>query len=337
MAASGTLSSDVLDSGVFTYWGRLRWEGETNGGQIALEARSGNLEKTGKNWSPWSTVDPVSGGRVSAPAARFLTWRATLKAGPGGASPVLRLVEAAYQAKNGAPQLEKIEITPANHKFPASSSSLTAGRTLSLPAMGTPRRTTPAAASDTGGAVSMSHEKGWLGARWKASDPNGDTLTYKVEYRGAEEREWKLLKDSVAEARYSWDSTAWADGRYRLRVTASDETDNYSGVALTAQLESDEFIVDNTPPEITGFTAASDGSKIAVKFTAADAVSSLESAEYSLNGGEWIAVPPSTRMTDSPRHDYAVEIAKPAGTEFTVAVRVADERENTVVKKSTVR
>lgn len=42
-------------------------------------------------------------------------------------------------------------------------------------------------------------------------------------------------------------------------------------------------------------------------------------------------------MTDSQRHEYAVETGKPAGNEFTVAVKVADENDNMTVKKVTIR
>ena len=47
----------------------------------SFEARSGNVNHPAKNWSPWSVV-PVSGdgGRLAAPPARFLQYRATLNA-----------------------------------------------------------------------------------------------------------------------------------------------------------------------------------------------------------------------------------------------------------------
>ena len=45
----------------------------------------------------------------------------------------------------------------------------------------------------------MPYAKGFIGARWAASDENGDTLIYKVEIRGKHESNWKLLKDKVKE------------------------------------------------------------------------------------------------------------------------------------------
>jgi hypothetical protein len=336
---TGTLESDVLDAAAFTYWGRLRWEGELNGGALKVETRSGNLDAPEKNWSAWAVVDPATGARVASPAARFLQWRATLTAAAGGASPELKLVEAAYQQKNVAPVIEKIEITPFNHKFPAPSSlSSSASTTLSLPPIGQVRRSSPSTPStEPAGAASMNYDKGWIGARWKASDLNGDTLEFKIEYRGVEEREWKLLKEHVKENRYSWDATSFADGRYRLRVTASDAPDNYDSVALTAAIESEPFLINNTPPQIEGLTAKAEGGKLVIRFRAVDALSELDSAEYSVNGSEWKAARPTTGMTDSQAHDYVVEAELPKGSEWTVAVKVEDENDNVAVKKITRR
>jgi hypothetical protein len=79
------------------------------------------------------------------------------------------------------------------------------------------------------------------------------------------------------------------------------------------------------------------GGKIAVRFSAADSLSALQAAEMSINGGEWIAVKPSTRMTDSQSHDYSAGADKPVTEDITVAVRVYDERDNVTVRKAVIR
>jgi hypothetical protein len=183
----------------------------------------------------------------------------------------------------------------------------------------------------------MNYDKGWIGARWKASDLNGDSLEYKIEYRGEQEHEWKLLKDHVNENRISWDATSFADGRYLLRVTASDLPDNYPEVALTASIESEPFVIDNTPPRIEGLSAKSEGGKLVIRFHAADALSDLDSAEFSVNGGDWKPARPVNGMTDAAALDYAVEVPLPAGSEWTIAVRVTDENDNVEVSKVVVR
>ena len=189
--------------------------------------------------------------------------------------------------------------------------------------------------SDSGSSPTLSWAKGQIGARWLANDENGDTLVFKVEIRGEKETTWKLLKDKVRERYFSWDSTAFPDGRYVLRITASDAPSNPPDQALMASRDSDPFLIDNTPPEITGLSGTPSGGKIEIRFHAQDSLSTLGKAEYSINGGDWLVVEPTTRLTDSKEHDYRVLIDRGQG-EVTVAVRVSDEYYNEAVAKTVV-
>jgi hypothetical protein len=337
----GTLESDVLDAGIFSYWGRLSFHGNANGGRVAIETRSGNVDRPENDWSPWSAaIASPEGARMTSPSARFLQWRAVLEASPAGDSPELRSVDAAYVQKNVAPEVQQIEITPPNYHFPPQSQlTLSPNPPLVLPPMTRAGRV-PTPSLNLGGdsgSVSMQYSKGTLGARWMASDENGDELTYTVEIKGEGEAEWKPLKDEVTEKRLSWDSTAFPDGEYRVRVTASDSPANPPGQALTGQLTSDLFTVDNTPPAITGLAAAVEGNKITVRWHAADALSTIDRAEYSVNGGDWTPVAPTGRLSDSKEEDYLLTLDHPTPGERTIAVRVTDEYENTAVAKVVVK
>ena len=339
LALQGTLESDVLDAARFSYWGRLSFRGDAHGGRISLETRSGNLDRPQDGWSPWSAaITSPEGARVTSPAARFLQWRATLAGSPAGDSPDLRSVDVAYLSKNVAPQVELIEITPANYHFPPQSQLiLSPNPPLTLPPLTRTART-PAPPLKLGGdsALSMQYAKGYLGARWLASDENGDELAYTIEIKGEDETEWKPLKDKVSEKRLSWDSTAFPDGEYRIRVTASDAPANPPDQALTGRLVSDPFTIDNTPPAITGLAASAAANKIAVHWHAADALSVIDHAEYSLDGGDWTPVEPTTRLSDSKEEDYALALDNPNPGERTIAVRVADECDNVSVAKVVV-
>lgn len=335
----GTVESDALDAGAFSQWGRLRWEGEEQGGALVVETRSGNLDRPHKNWSNWSAVTMNSKfGRMNSPAARFLQYRLKLTASGNGASPAVTMVELAYLTKNVPPTVEEIEPTPANYKFPASTVSITTSAspaTLSLPPIGQRRR--GGGLSLDGSSNSMNYAKGWIGARWRSADENGDPLSFKVEIRGVGEREWKLLKDNVKEKQFSWDSTAFPDGEYQLRVIASDAPGNPPAQALTAEQESDPFLIDNTAPLISGLSGALEQGKIAVRWKAKDARSVIEKAEYSVNGGEWLNAQPVSRLSDSLDLDYALTLERQGNGEQTIAVRVVDEFENQAVEKVTVR
>lgn len=321
---SGIFESDVLDAGGFSYWGRISKEPEAPAG-TAFETRSGNVGRAQRNWSAWVALNQ---GRVASPPARFLQYRATLT---GNAE--LSDVGVAYQMKNVAPVVAQVEITPPNYRFPPpapTSATNAPNPTLILPpiSLSTARAAKSSAVSSDPGTPAMTFAKGQIGARWLAEDDNGDALEFKVEIRGANETAWKLLRDKVRERYLSWDSTAFADGKYVLRVTASDAPANPPEQALTGMRESDPFLIDNTPPEITW------GPPGSMQFHVRDALSTLGKAEYSVNGGEWTVVEPTTRLADSLEHDYHVTLPNRAPGEVTLAVRVEDAYGNQAVAKT---
>ena len=157
------------------------------------------------------------------------------------------------------------------------------------------------------------------------------------EIRGLTEQNWKLLEDEVRAQHLSWDSTAFADGRYQLRVTASDAPSNPGPEALSYSKESEPFAIDNTPPAISAVTAAPEGQRLRVRFRAADALTNIKKSEYSVDGAEWRVMLPATRLFDSREleFDFLTEEVKPG--EHTVAIRVWDANDNLAAAKAIVR
>ena len=92
------------------------------------------------------------------------------------------------------------------------------------------------------------YQKGLLTFVWRAEDDNRDDLVYDVLYRREGETTWRMLKDDLTEAILVWDTTSVPNGRYMLRVMASDAPSNAPSTALTGSLESTTFDIDNTPP-----------------------------------------------------------------------------------------
>ena len=339
---AGSFESEVLDADSFSHWGRISYRGK---GNVTVSTRSGNLNRPENNWSPWARLgsdagaepicDSCGGGRTSSPPARFLQYKVEL-APSGAATPEVSYVEIAYLPKNETPIVDDVEITPPNYRFPAPVLNITPSNSITLPAIGQPHRSSSSPGLDIGTSQTLNYAKGYVGARWSAFDEDGDSLVYKVEIRGVKETGWKLLKDPVKEKYLSWDSTAFPDGEYVVRVTASDSPSNPRDQSLEASLESEPFLIDNTPPQILKLAATAAGGKIDVRWTAKDARSNIDKAEYSLNGGEWLLIHPVNGLSDSPEEDYHLVIDRGAG-EQVIAVRVNDEYDNQAVDKVVVK
>lgn len=335
---TGTLESEVLDAADFAYWGKVHLTSTPHGGTISFETRSGNLSRPQNSWSAWAKVAVTGlGGQINSPPARFLQYRLTLNCSTEAESPELSVVDIAYLPKNIAPKINQIDLAPFNYREsagpPASERSpLPSGSpiTLTLPAVGQRKKSTASTHTlELSASTTLQYSKGYVTARWNATDPNGDPLIFKIEMKEKTESLWRLLQDKVKDEHYSFDSTAFSDGQYVIRVTASDAPGNTPAETLTNSFESDPFTIDNTPPEITNVKITNDGARHRISFTAKDALSWLDKAEYSVNGGDWTLLEPVNKVTDSQTLNYTLR-ANPGQI---VAVRVFDENDNVVVKQ----
>jgi hypothetical protein len=193
-------------------------------------------------------------------------------------------------------------------------------------------------------------QKGYQSVLWTAHDDNDDEMRYAVYFRAENEHEWKLLKDKLDQKFYSWDTTTLPDGAYYLKIVATDAPSNTPALALKTERESERFEVDNTPPVIEKLSAdsvnrctgACGDPVVVVKFTARDAASSIERAQYSVDGGDWILVAPTSAISDAPeeRYQFSLSLAwsGPAASEreHTIAVRAYDRFENVGSAKTTI-
>ena len=336
LETEGYFESKPFDAGIFSEWGRLEWNGTASGeAKLAVSTRSGNLDSPERNWSAWSTpVTAAEGGEAGSPAARFVQWRAVLSSSAGAESPALDSVTLFYRPKNLAPAVVQIEATPPNYRFADKPPSQPA-RNLILAPLGTSSRR-PAGASAKPGHTLLPAQ-GYAGVRWDASDDNDDSLIFKVEIRAEDETNWRLLQDEIEDSYLSWDSTSFADGLYRVRVTASDAPSNPVSEVKTHSRTSEPFRIDNTGPSINNLTATLGQGKLRVRFGASDTATPIHAAEYSLDGGEWKRVLPASALFDSRDLSFDFEIDAPAAGEHTAAVRVYDSHENVATAKVVVR
>jgi WD40 repeat protein len=347
----GTYESRPFDAQLFSQWGRLEWwspppapAGKTmaSSGEPRLEffVRSGNTEDPGKEWSRWfgPYSKPTS---VECPPARFAQWKAVIHDGRPGDG--IDWVSLAYLPRNVAPVIDGIAVQDPGVRV-QSTNVVQSGQASSV------NLKMPQTANPSGVVISQSvsparfeqppqgfSQKGYQSVLWSAHDDNDDDLRFAVYYRGENETQWKLLKDKLDQKFYSWDGTSLPDGAYYLKIVASDLPSNPPNVALETSRESDRFVVDNTAPAVEHLEASvpatarkgdSGSSSCVVKFTAHDATSSIERAQYSVDGGDWILVAPQGNISDALVEHYEFPLAGLSAGEHSIAVRAYDHFEN---------
>lgn len=130
------------------------------------------------------------------------------------------------------------------------------------------------------------------------------------------------------------------DGAYYLKIVASDAPANPANSALSVERVSERFEVDNTPPVIERLVASSrpraaNAADVTAIFTARDATSTIERAQYSIDGGDWNLLSPASAISDAPEETYEFIVSGVSSGEHTVAVRAYDRFENVGSTKTT--
>lgn len=329
----GSLESEAFDATYVARWGRIRWDARNPGGtQVSLQTRSGNSEVPDETWSRWSQpYRDAQGEVITSPAARFIQWRANLSTSKGTATPVLERVWLALVQGNMAPKIQSIYVYPA-----AAGDGGTGGAFSS-------RERRSAGFSEQGESTSgdlfRSQDQSAPGLRkasWQAFDPNGDVLDYNLYFRGEEEQEWKLLKEDLKNSSYTWDSQSFPDGTYLLRVEASDGQDNPEGQALSAEKISDPFVVDNTAPKVNLKSQLREGGQYEVTGRAVDELSPISELWYSVDAGDWQALPAVDQIFDGPEEEFSFSTESLSSGEHTIVIKAIDMAGNTGAGKTVV-
>lgn len=320
---SATFVSPVRDSRSIATWGLLRWEST---GAVSLFTRSGNTEIPDDSWSDWSgPYASREGEAIKSPPARFLQWKTVI--GRQNATTAARLtsVTVAYLGKNTRPVVSSITVHPPGIVFQRPFSS-EEGAIAGMDDATADSRRPPGDNGPSPTPGRRMFQRGLQTLAWKADDADGDRLSYTLQYRREGETAWRDLRTGLSDPLFVWDTTSVADGRYLIRVIASDSLSNPADRTLSGSRDSDIVDVDNTPPQITT-EVVRQGTSTKLNVRVHDAQSPIQKLEYSIGGGAWQVVYPADGLSDSPDERY--EITLPAGTEpARVVLRATDQFQN---------
>jgi hypothetical protein len=319
-ATDGELTSPALDARRFAHFGHVRWRGA---GDVALSTRSGNCEPADSTWSAWQSVEGA-GGPVRSPAARYLQWKVKLR------SPGARLDEIgiAWREQNLAPRVDDIGIAPQGLNF--RDGELAARSDAVTQQLPNGQKVEYSVSLPTTKAIRELPlwARGLRTLTWRASDPNGDALRYRIELRSEDGGDWVEIGKDLEASLYTWSTNTIPDGRYRLRVTASDGLANGIGEERTGSTLSESFTVDNTPPVVTRLEAK--GATLSGE--AEDATSPIWRLEASVDDGDWRSVSPEGGIADALRERFSFTLPGLKPGEHVAGVRAVDMAGNAATR-----
>jgi hypothetical protein len=289
---SGSVISEVLDAKYASRWGSLRWKADAPAGAaVSVAVRSGNVADPDETWSDWSAeeTDPDQ-ARITAPAARYLQYRVTLKTSNPAVSPAFHSIALRYLTSNQPPEVSGIDVPDLD-------------------------------------AVSLDNPKK-LKIKWKATDPNEDELTYRFLVRKDGWKQWVLLEEGLTKTEYEWDTTTTPAGAYQVKIEASDARDNAAEDVQTAEAVSGPVVVAHVPPQVTVKIVGMDGDEAIVEAQAVDGLVRLTGASFAVNGQKWINVFPQDGLFDSKAETFRfkTEALKPGA--YVLVLRVKDAAGN---------
>ena len=302
-ASEGTYTSDLIDAGQPAAWGKLQLDADIpQGCKVLVSARSGNVEDVNdQTFSEWSKPTEITAPvQLQCPLDRFCQYKLILQSQYGTDSPLVREVAAACTVPNVAPQIES---------------------------------------------VTVSREKGAGKAGvfkigFAAKDDNDDKLVYTIDFRKLGRTSWIQMKDDLETPSYEWDGKTVEDGRYEIRVTASDARSNTTLTKLTGSRISDPVVVDNTGPVIKEMKITSpqkdDGKYRVLRIEVSDQLSAIDKLEYTIDSNdEWIGTVPDDLVYDTTDEKFTIRIDAekdlPKG-DHVITVKVSDADDNTTYK-----
>jgi hypothetical protein len=309
-----------LDFGVPATLGALRFERvrDLAPATIAVEAKTSNGTDELEGWSAWTpllsdneNVLVSVGWRPADPLrGRYAKLRIKLPAAPA-ADAALDRAAWYHLPQNRRPQLGEFRILSPNFALePATEQAPSSVVTLSQLLSG-----------GTGGSDSAEKRKNnFLNSRvvpapgtqvvfWTVNDPDGDNVACTFSLRREGDTAWTDLAVNVREPYAQFDISHLPEGVYATRLVATEQAPRPPAERLSATFETDELVVDRTPPELIEATAKRMGDRVVLTVHGRDALTLLIGFEALFNNGVKDATEqPADGIRDSREETFVLDV-----------------------------
>ena len=340
LAAAAPRSAETrrLDLGVAARLGALRFNRVRNlaDSTLALEVKTSNGIDEVEGWSPWTPLKFSEGGwSTGALRGHYAKLRVSV---PGGSSTALELDKAELNLlpQNRRPQLQDFRLLASGYGLlaapePPPSATVTLGQLLQGGSKDAEKTKNAFLAS------AVVPQPGAQLVLWTVTDPDGDRVLTTFSIRRDGETAWTDLAVNTHDAFTQFDTSHLPEGLYFTRLVATETAPRPPAERLSATFETDDLMIDHTPPEIIEATARREGEQIVVTVHGRDALSLLEGLEVNFNNGLHEQTDqPRDGIRDSREETFALEIplAKAAGA-TSVEVLLYDAAGNSASRRLT--
>lgn len=298
---AGEYVSQVFDSRFQSFWGAI--DCKSSGKTPTARVRSGNISKPDTDWTEWGKpINSFPEKELGIPKSRYLQVKLTITDSDTSVSELF----VSYRNENQRPKIT-------DFKLQATTNPPTTGGPAPVPPHSTTKTIT-----------------------WLAHDVDGDTLSYQLYYKRTDVKDFKtwvpLLEDAISLPSLQWNTDTIPDGKYVLKLVASDSKSNLKDKTLTDKATSSEFTVDNTKPTIK-VTFNSGGT---IKGSITDKLSNIVRIEYQIDAGEWKTLQPKDEIFDSTSEDFEISLGSGKGP-ATVTIKAYDSEFNFGVAREEIK
>lgn len=310
LASSGPREAETrrIDLGANSLLGALRFNRLRNlaDSAIAAEVRLSNGTDEVEGWGPWTPLaaGADSGWRAEDLRGRHAKLRLKITGGNG-----LEIDRASLHTlpQNRRPVLQDFRIVaPGYSLIPARESQPEPVSSLS-------QLISPARDEERRRALLSSKVMLTPGSQivvWTLADPDGDTLLSTFSIRREGETTWTDLVNASREAYAQFDTKSLPDGTYFTRLLVEETAPRPPADRLKHTFETDNLIVDNTPPAILDAAARRDGDSVVVTVRGRDALSLIEGIEVIFNSGLREEVTqPADGVRDGREETFSLEVS----------------------------
>jgi hypothetical protein len=277
---------------------------------LALKTNFGSDEVEG--WSAWTSLGADDGGwHGDALRARYLKFRVQLPAAAGAVE--IDKATLFHLPQNHRPVLVDFRVVSPNYAL--------------IPAPDSPPPTVISLAqllgrgSSPGGDSPDDKKKsaflssqivpqtGMQVVLWTVNDADNDNLAYTFSLRRDGDAAWTDLAVESRDSYAQFDTSHLPEGVYFTRLIASEQAPRPVPDRLTTTFETDDLVVDRTPPVILDATAQRDGNLLRVTVHGRDALSLLSGVEFNFNNGVHETVEqPVDGILDGQEETFALEL-----------------------------